>query len=83
MATSATIGDKPVKAVKAVATAIPVPVVKASDLTSSSSAINNALLSGKKLGAMVCDETGLLYIATGDAKTAKWKKLTATDVTPT
>lgn len=76
------IGDKQVKAVEAVASALPFPVVLKADLASATAAINNALLSGKKAGAAVVDEDGALYIATGSAATDAWTKATTTAVTP-
>lgn len=77
-----------VKAVPTIATALPMPVVKSSELAKKTNPINIARLSGKQLGAMVCvqDNTGKLNIAvaSGDKPDSPWYLMEAdqTPITP-
>lgn len=80
-----TIGDMRRKATKVPVTALSIPVVEYADMTTASSALNTAYLSGKKLGSVVTTKDGHLFIATGSLPTDKWASSTgdAEDKTPT
>lgn len=77
MAYSDLIGDGQPAAVKADATALPMPVVTQADISDKTSAINTTLLSGKQEGACVImkETTGgllVIVIATGSTDVATW-----------
>nr|HEK8078109.1 hypothetical protein [Escherichia coli] len=65
-----------VKAVQTIATAIPMPVVKAADLNKKDHPINIKHLSGKQKGAMVALETDAetlcIAVARGSEPTDPW-----------
>ena len=65
--------------------ALPISVTTAAALADADHAVNNALVSGKKLGAMYMYEVGTgvmeVVVATGPATTDPWTRLTSKAVT--
>ena len=77
MATTAQSGDKPRVAQDAIVASFPMSVVDEADVNDVSSAVNNALLSGKAEGSMYVmkETTGselIIIIAAGPATTDVW-----------
>lgn len=73
------IGDKQVTAVQPVVAALPLGEVTAAALADIDNAVNIALYSGKKLGAMYCYKVSAgvmeVVVAAGSAPSDKWVKL--------
>lgn len=86
MATSNQVGDLPRKAVNATVASLPISVVLASELADATSAVNDALVSGKKFGAayLVSDGTNVsdIAIAQGPDATDPWHYVSDAGVTP-
>jgi hypothetical protein len=75
------IGDTQEASVQPVVSALPISETTAAALADKDNAINNAMYSGKKIGAMYCYEIASdqveVVIATGSAATDPWIKLGA------
>ena len=82
------IGDKQAVAVQPVVAALPLGVVAQADIADVDNAVNVALYSGKKLGAvyLMINTTGGnfdIIVAKGSAPTDVWERISdGTDITP-
>ena len=91
MAYSTKIGDSQPTAQTVVVAGLPVSITTAAKLADADDAVNNTLLSGKKMGAMYAYEVSAgvmeVVVAAGSATTDKWVRLTSqgasTALTPT
>lgn len=78
--TTQSIGDGKRKQTHVPICALAVPKVNKADLAKGAHPINNSNLSGKKLGSMVADETGAVYVALGSDWNDVW--FGVTPITP-
>lgn len=82
------IGDTQVTAVQPVVSTIDVGIVAQADIADKDNAVNNALYSGKKLGAvyLMTNTTGGnfdMIVAKGSADVDVWERISdGTDITP-
>jgi hypothetical protein len=89
MSYSTKIGDSQPDAVAAVAAALPISVVTQAELADADSAVNNALVSGKKYGAcyIMNETTGhlpVIVVAVGSDANSSWvRQDDKTKITPT
>jgi len=86
MATSNKVGDLPRVAKNAVVASLPISAVLMTDLQDATSAVNDALLSGKKLGSvyLVSDGTNVsdIVIAQGPDSTDPWHRVSDAGASP-
>lgn len=85
MAYSTKIGDSQPAAETVVVAGLPVSLTTAAKLADADDAVNNALLSGKKLGSMLAYEVSSgvveVVVAAGSASTDNWVRLTSQGAT--
>lgn len=71
------------KSVQPVVASVDLPVVLEADLANIGHPINDAEISGKRLGSMVVTKTGEILVATGSAKDSAWTgQFAGADTTP-